>query len=72
MTGLSKRYDWELRSKSSRFRHIVPVAAFGKINPIFAAAAMALSSVTVVSNSLRLQGIRQATGAAMSVFGAIA
>lgn len=37
----------------------IPLAAFGMLNPIFAAFSMSLSSVSVISNSLRIKRVKR-------------
>ena len=48
---------------------MIPLAVFGVLDPMWAAAAMAISSVTVVVNALRLRRYRPKRAAAHSTVG---
>jgi P-type Cu+ transporter len=54
MTTIRQNFGWALVYNSIG----IPVAALGFLRPEFAAAAMAMSSVSVVANSLRLKGYK--------------
>ena len=54
MTTIRQNFGWALVYNSIG----IPIAALGFLRPEFAAAAMAMSSVSVVANSLRLKGYK--------------